>query len=77
MSTRTPAHGSERYLGFTNAQGLCFRMQVEDDPRRLRIHRPRHPPCKATGSPTRANPPFRSTRCSPPSRRASATLHYS
>lgn len=32
MSTRTPAHGSERYLDFTNAQGLCFRMQVEDDP---------------------------------------------
>ena len=32
MTARTPAQGSERYLDFTNAQGLCFRMQVEDDP---------------------------------------------
>ena len=32
MASQTPAQGQDRYLDFTNAQGLCFRMQVEDDP---------------------------------------------
>lgn len=32
MTCTAPAHGHDRYLDFTNAQGLCFRMQVEDDP---------------------------------------------
>ena len=32
MTTNTPARGADRHLDFTNAQGQCFRMQVEDDP---------------------------------------------
>lgn len=32
MTGSSPAQGEDRYLDFTNAQGLCFRMQVVDDP---------------------------------------------
>ena len=32
MERRSPARGHDRYLDFTSAQGICFRMQVEDDP---------------------------------------------
>lgn len=32
MTTHAPARGADRHLDFTNAQGQCFRMQVEDDP---------------------------------------------
>ncbi len=32
MKRCAPAQGSDRYLDFMSAQGLCFRMQVMDDP---------------------------------------------
>ena len=32
MKRSAPAQGSDRYLDFTSAKGLCFRMQVIDDP---------------------------------------------
>ncbi len=32
MKRSVPTQGSDRYLDFMSAQGLCFRMQVMDDP---------------------------------------------
>ncbi|MEG2477930.1 response regulator transcription factor [Gordonibacter sp.] len=32
MKRSAPAQGPNRYLDFTSAKGLCFRMQVVDDP---------------------------------------------
>jgi DNA-binding NarL/FixJ family response regulator len=58
MSTRTPAHGSERYLDFTNAQGLCFRMQVEDDPFDACAFTVRVTPLQGHGEPDASQPAF-------------------
>lgn len=32
MKRSVPTQGSDRYLDFMSTQGLCFRMQVMDDP---------------------------------------------
>lgn len=58
MTARTPAQGSERYLDFTNAQGLCFRMQVEDDPRDACAFTIRVTPLQSHREPETSQPAF-------------------